>query len=172
MEITRSLKLSPEVNFSFPWHFQPMDDENDDIRITFQTSFITVSPTKQAKWNSIFNAAHFVWALCNLVEKINWTLQKASKFPEGRGSTILQNMAYEVPFWEIHLEMWVTPVKATLHPWYSSVRPIDLSAIDSTGLINSLIDEVIDNVLDMISIFADTLTEIFSPQHQCFLHFC
>lgn len=87
MEITRALNISPEINFSFPWHFQPIEDENDDI--TFQTSFIIISLTKQAKWNSIFNAAHLVWALCNLIEKINWTLHKDSKFLEGRCSTIL-----------------------------------------------------------------------------------
>lgn len=60
-----------------------MYDENDDIRITFQTSFI-VSLTKQAKLNSIFNAAHLIWALSNLIEKINWTFNKDSKFPVGR----------------------------------------------------------------------------------------
>lgn len=87
MEIMRALKISPEINFSFLRHFQPMDDENDDI--TFQTTFIIISLTKQAKWKSIFNAEHYVWVLCNLIVKINWTLHKDSKFLEGRCSTIL-----------------------------------------------------------------------------------
>lgn len=80
IEITRALKISPEVNFSFPWHFQPMDDENDDIRITSHTRFIIISLTKQAKRNSIFNAAYSVWAICNLIEKITELFIKTANF--------------------------------------------------------------------------------------------
>lgn len=49
MEITEALKIRPEVIYAFPWHHQHMGDENDDTRITFQTSFIIMGFSKQAK---------------------------------------------------------------------------------------------------------------------------